>query len=456
MPKKKRQVETIKIEGLSSETVKEFEPREDSQKDDALWENYFKGTPNLFKLQTNKDKLTVSTIENIQLNELATLVTPVHTGVTTTVDSLEDQTRGKEQRTREEYISLDATHTAMEAKVYSVIYRETVVKGSDPQHFGASRLMSLTGIGSDKTIRKAIKNLIAKKSIALVDPYPNHPMGAMYKAFPPKEIISARKRFGIKIHPQTKKILSHYTVTNINTGVPTAVNTPVETTVDTQVKNTAVTPVDNTVVTPVKGTGVHNTTPYIYNNYINDGSMKKIESSSTSSIINDDVDDKAFNHRNYIISLYERYTGNHWRIADNEFYENKKILNIIPDIIEAAIIASVLRSKAKINSLAYCEGVIYEFQEDLPSGYLSYLRAKWKDIKERIPSAHEDMSVIEERYETIKKDIRRIVNIVRQGRAGMDNEEKLKDDVKAYCEKENVPFDEGIYNKIVGEHTPNR
>ncbi len=456
MPKKKRQVETIKIEGLSSETVKEFEPREDSQKDDALWESYFKGTPNLLQLHTKKDELTASAKENIQLNELATLATPVHTGVITTVDSSEDQTRGKEQRTREEYISLDATHTAMEAKVYSVIYRETVVKGSDPQHFGASRLMSLTGIGSDKTIRKAIKGLIAKKSIALVDPYPNHPMGAMYKAFPPKEIISARRRFGIKIHPQTKKILTHYTLTDINTGVPTGVSTTVKTAVGTQVKNTAVTPVKNTAVTPVKGTGVHSTTPYIYNNYINDDSIKKMESSSTSSLIIDDVDDKVFNHRNYIISLYERYTRNQWKIADNEFYDNKKIGNIIPDIIEAAVIASVLRSKAKINSLAYCEGVIYEFQEDLPFGYLSYLRAKWKDIKEKTTGAHEDISVIEERYETIKKDIRRIVNIARQARVGVGNAENLEDDVRAYCEKENVPFDEGIYNEIVGEPTPNR
>ena len=38
MPKKKKPVETIKIEGLSSDTVKEFEPKEDPEKDDALWE----------------------------------------------------------------------------------------------------------------------------------------------------------------------------------------------------------------------------------------------------------------------------------------------------------------------------------------------------------------------------------------------------------------------------------
>jgi hypothetical protein len=45
--------------------------------------------------------------------------------------------------------------------------------------------------------------------------------------------------------------------------------------------------------------------------------------------------------------------------------------------------ASVLRSKTKINSFAYCEGAIHEFQENLPLGYLSYLREKWRERKGR-------------------------------------------------------------------------
>jgi hypothetical protein len=295
-----------------------------------------------------------------------------------------DTIKIKEQKPREEYISLDATHTAMEAKIYSVIYRETIVKGSEPQHFGASRLMTLTGIGSDKTIRKAIKSLIAKKSIALIDPCPNHPLGAVYRAFSPKEIIVARKKMGIKIHPQTKKIITSEEITS--TGVCTTVSTPV----NTPVYSTAVTPVEKTPVTPVKSTGVHNTTPYIYNNYINkDDSIKKIESSLKSSLI-DNFDDKIFNHKDHIISLYEQYTGNQWRVGDEEFYINNKLEKTTPDIIEAAIITSVLRSKTKINSFAYCEGIIFEFQENLPPGYLNYLRAKWKEIKEKQIDTQED------------------------------------------------------------------
>jgi hypothetical protein len=43
----------------------------------------------------------------------------------------------------------------------------------------------------------------------------------------------------------------------------------------------------------------------------------------------------------------------------------------------------VIRSKTRINSFAYCEGAIHEFQENLPLGYLSYLREKWRERKGR-------------------------------------------------------------------------
>lgn len=452
MPKKKKPVETIKIEGLSADTVKEFEPKENTEKDDALWERYFKGAPNLLKLPTKKDEQLGDTKENTQLNEVITIGTPVHTGVdtgvNTTVNTSEDPIKVREHRPREEYVSLDATHTAMEAKVYSVIYRETVVKGNEPQHFGASRLMSLTGIGSDKTIRKAIKSLIAKKSIVLIDPCPNHPLGSVYRACPPKEIYMARKKAGIKIHTQTKKIITSNDT--INTGVYTVVNTTVHTPVLTPVKNTPVTPVEYTPVTPVRTTGVLGAIPYIYKNYLNDDdSIKNIESSSKSSSIADETDDSVFNHRVYIISFYEKYTGNQWRVGDDEFYKNRALENVTPDIIEAAIIASVLRSKTKINSFTYCEGAISEFQEHLPSGYLTYLRAKWP--KEKYKGAQGETAITKNEYESLKKEIKRIVNFTRQVRVGGDYATSLENDVKANCKIENIPFDELIYKEIIEE-----
>ena len=448
LPRKKKPAETIKIEGLSTETVKEFEPKENSEKDDVLWERYFKGSPNLLKLPTKKDEQLEDAKENTQLNEVLTVSTPVDTGVDTTVNISEDAIKVREHRPREEYVSLDATHTAMEAKVYSVIYRETVVKGNEPQHFGASRLMSLTGIGSDKTIRKAIKSLIAKKSIILIDPCPNHPLGAVYQACPPKEIFMARKKAGIKIHTQTKKITASNDI--ISTGVRTVVDTTVYTPVSTPVKNTPVTPVECTPVTPVRSTAVPTTTPYIYKNYLNnDDSIKNIESSLKSSSIEDEIDDSVFSHRVYIISLYEKYTGNQWRVSDDEFYENRALENVIPDIVEAAIIASVLRSKTKINSFTYCEGAISEFRENLPPGYLSYLRVKW--IKEKDKGPQGETAITKNEYESLKNEIRRIANFIRQVRVGGDYTTSLEDDVRANCRLENIPFDELIYKEIIEE-----
>lgn len=62
--------------------------------------------------------------------------------------------------------------------------------------------------------------------------------------------------------------------------------------------------------------------------------------------------------------------------------DSEKTKGTIPDIIEAGVISSVLRSKGKVKSFAYCEGAIKEFSDNLPPGYLVYLREKWKEIKE--------------------------------------------------------------------------
>jgi hypothetical protein len=381
LPKKKKPVETIKIEGLTPESVKEFEPKEDSNKDDALWETYFKGGPNLIKLPLKQDPNLENSQSIVELHQETSLDTPVSTGVSTgvsiPVDITKYQDKPKDHKSRGQYVSLDATHTATEAKIYSVIYRETFTKTNEPQHFGALRLMKLTGIGSDKTVRKAIKGLIAKKSIVMVDPCPNHPLGPIYLALHPKEISIERNNAEIKIHPQTKKIITPKRPTGVRTGVDSPVPTPV--------KDTPVTPVETTPVTPVKNTGVPNDIPYISKNIINrDDSIENIESSSeSSSNKEDDPDNDVFSHRVYIISLYEKYADNQWRVGDDEFYESENLKDTLPEVIEAAIIASVLRSKTKINSFAYCEGAIHEFQENLPLGYLSYLRETWRERKGR-------------------------------------------------------------------------
>ena len=277
--------------------------------------------------------------------------TPVTTPVTTPVIT---------KKKNEALEPLDATHTSSEARVYSVMYRETISRGTNNQYFGTKRLMTLTGIRGDHTVRRAIDGLIQKMSVEIIDTNYGNPIGPKYRIFPPKEIIERRKRSGIEIDTQTKKII-----------------TPVETPVETPVKLTGVTPVKTTPVTGVKMTGVEPNIPYIKENKYKDDTIQNIVSSSKSSNIEDDTDE-AFNHRIYIISLYEKYTGNQWRGGDDDFYNNEHLQDVFPEIIEAAIIASILRSKTNINSLAYFEGAIHEFREYLPIGYLSYLREKWR------------------------------------------------------------------------------
>lgn len=277
--------------------------------------------------------------------------TPVTTPVTTPVIA---------KKKNEALEPLDATHTSSEARVYSVMYRETISRGTNNQYFGTKRLMTLTGIRGDHTVRRAIDGLIQKMSVEIIDTNYGNPIGPKYRIFPPKEIIERRKRSGIEIDAQTKKIL-----------------TPVETPVETAVILTGVTPVKITPVTGVKMTGVEPDIPYIKENKYKDDTIQNIVSSSKSSNIENDTDE-TFNHRICIISLYEKYTGNQWRVGDDDFYNNEHLQDVFPEIIEAAMIASILRSKTKINSLAYFEGAIHEFQEYLPIGYLSYLREKWR------------------------------------------------------------------------------
>jgi hypothetical protein len=127
-------------------------------------------------------------------------------------------------------------------------------------------------------------------------------------------------------------------------------------------------------------------TPYIKNNniYSNYISIRSLSSSNIyrneENKLDDLDDDSGYSHKQHVIFLYEKYTGNQWKAQDDERYE--AIKDVLPDVIEAAIITSVLRCRTKVNSLAYCEGAISEYIEFLPPGYVSYLREKWRELKE--------------------------------------------------------------------------
>ena len=144
---------------------------------------------------------------------------------------------------------LDATHTASEQRIYSVMYRETLSKGQKERHFGFKELCVKTGIRSDRTIRRALDGLQEKLSVEIVSYFHGSPLGPRYHVYDPKEILRRRKTAGIEIDPQSKRI--------IGTGVPTGVPTGVQTGVATGGKNYGGTPAETPPVTPVLSTGVN-------------------------------------------------------------------------------------------------------------------------------------------------------------------------------------------------------
>ncbi len=195
--------------------------------------------------------------------------TPVATGVATGVEL--DLGDGQREASRMSPNYLDATHTASEKSVYSIMYRETVSRGVRERHFGPKELCEKTGIRSDRTIRTALDGLITKLSIEIVSHSNGSPLGPRYRVFDPKEIVGRRKAAGIEIDPQSKKMT-------------TGVATPVATGVATGVKITGVTGVDFAGV--------------IYNKYINsfeasDGANGESAAGSSSSLTAG-VDDEAY------------------------------------------------------------------------------------------------------------------------------------------------------------------
>jgi hypothetical protein len=234
--------------------------------------------------------------------------TPVTTRAPTPVSEIEETplppTRpiGEESPTQAQY--LDATHTASEQRIYSVMYRETVSRGIRERHFGPSELCRKTGIRSDRTIRTAIHGLIQKLSIEIVSNVNGNPLGPRYRVFDPKEITKRRRAAGIEIDPQSKKIINQ----NPPTPVATPVKTPANTLAATGDKNYRGAPAEVTGVTPVESTGVSK-----YRN-TDDEIEVSTASSSSKSIGKNADDDNAF--LDSLREIYERATGNSWTTSD--------------------------------------------------------------------------------------------------------------------------------------------
>ena len=141
---------------------------------------------------------------------------PVHIPAPTPATPAAQTPAGTVERQPSHY--LDATHTPSEAQVYSVMYRETVSKNLRERHFGPAELMEKTGIRSDRTVRRALAGLLAKRSIEITSYKVGNPLGPRYRVLRPKEIERRRKDAGMEIDQFTKKIVTPV-ATPVATGV---------------------------------------------------------------------------------------------------------------------------------------------------------------------------------------------------------------------------------------------
>jgi hypothetical protein len=208
------------------------------------------------------------------------VTTTIDTPIETTVDTPVDTPVIAKPTNQAQY--LDATHTASEQRIYSVMYRETISKGIRERHYGPSELCKKTGIRSDKTVRMAVRGLCRKLSVEVVSHGAYFPQGPRYRVYEPKDIVRRRKLAGIEIDPQTKQI-----TTPVDTTAGTTVGTPVTSVPDGDTNNYSSTGVEVTGVTPVEITGLYKERKDI-------GSSEVSEGSSSSNDLRPGADDEAF------------------------------------------------------------------------------------------------------------------------------------------------------------------
>lgn len=240
----------------------------------------------------------------------STVITPVVTPAATVVEKVgpSESVPASDRAMQPQY--LDATHTASEQRVYSVMYRETISKGLRERHYGPKELCEKTGIRSDKTVRVAVHGLIEKLSVEVVSHHTYHPLGPRYRVYEPKEIVRRRRAAGMEIDPQSKKI-----ATLAGTAVATTVIGPVATTVDGGGKTYSSTGAETTGVTPVNSTGV------ISNKYENDiggPQVSPTSSTSNSSATNDDERAALSDVVKLFSEATQKLTGRGPREADRE------------------------------------------------------------------------------------------------------------------------------------------
>lgn len=147
------------------------------------------------------------------------ILTAIPAAIPTTSPQATDPRRTVAKEPDEQTAPLDATHTSAERSVYSIMYRETISKGSNERHFGPAELMKKTGIRSRNTVHKALYGLVEKLSVEVVAEASGNPLGPRYRVHKPQTIEQRRRAADIKIDLQTKRITER---AGIPTSIPTA------------------------------------------------------------------------------------------------------------------------------------------------------------------------------------------------------------------------------------------
>lgn len=297
------------------------------------------------------------------------------------------------------YVHLDATRTANEQKLYSNLLRDLrrraqelePVYGKNAGRYGYADLLRLTGIRSRTTLRVAIEGLLMKEDIEILQ---RTKMGTIYRVREPKEILELRQSKGVLIDPSTKWIYSkggkpvdwslHLKritgearavslvadahALGISDGIPDGIPERVSDRVSDGISNS--------------DTPVYQNLTHLYKSINKPVGFSEENPSSNRQKPDDDGEkqpDDSQLHRNTVRTLYESYTGNKWRPSDETAYG--MIKGLLLEVIEAGIISSVLRCPTRVNSLSYCLGAIFEFNDFLPPGYLLYLRKRFGELR---------------------------------------------------------------------------
>jgi len=139
----------------------------------------------------------------------ATIPQPHDVPISTPLGTFREPTKD-----RQKLALLGLTHTALEHRIYRVMYAETISLKETVRPFGVRRLLLLTGMRSHSSIRRGCSGLIEKLSIESIDnggPTPR----VLFRVFSPGEIFERRRISGLAPYPTEVSEFKHHKAFNL-------------------------------------------------------------------------------------------------------------------------------------------------------------------------------------------------------------------------------------------------